>query len=241
MKKTIVISSILLLMVLFLATTQAFAFNTGDEKKPTEQTPGAKATEKAMDKGNENPGKGMGKDDDKGKKVHFKGVISASSPTSLTLTVPGGTQVFTLSKSTIIKIPTLGKTATAKDLVVGLQASVQAEKKDAIYEAKMVMVVPGKPTKVHHVGVVTAYVAGKSLTVKDKDGVEYPFILTAETKILPEERAGELVIGARVTVIFSRDLLSGTAKFITARGVVVHPAEDKSEGETEETKPPKNK
>lgn len=221
MKKMFVVTSIVLLMALFLSVTQVFALTTFEEKKPTDQTPGAKATEKAVEKSNEMPG--MGKEKENGKKFHFRGVISAVAAETLTIKLEdGSSQAFKLSSSVKIMIPTLGKEASATDLKPEMQVNIQAEMKDGGYEARMVQVIPGKPTKVHHVGVVTAYTAGTSLKVKDKDGVEVTFKLTADTKILPEERTGELIVGARVTVIFPRNLLGGV---ITAQGVVVHPAE----------------
>jgi len=220
MKKVIAVSSIVLVVILFLSVAQVFAAPALDDKKPTDQ-PGAKATEKAMEKSTEMPGKG--KEKENGKKVHFKGVIASVAGETLTIKLAdGSSQAVKVSSSAKIKIPTLGKTASLADLKPEMQVNIQAEQKDSGYEARMVQVIPGKPTKVHHVGVVTAYTAGTSLKVKDKDGVEVTFKLTAETKILPEERAAELKVGSRVTVIFPRNLLGGE---ITAQGVVVHPAE----------------
>lgn len=39
---------------------------------------------------------------------------------------------------------------------------------------------------------MTAYTAGASITIHDKDGNAYTFALTADTKILPQERASQL-------------------------------------------------
>lgn len=222
MKKTLAISSIVLLVALLLSVMQVLAAPALDDQKPTNQ-PGAKATEKAVEKSTDEPGKGKGSEKENGKKVHLRGVISTVAGETLTLKLADGTsQAVKVSSSAKVKIPTLGKDASIADLKPEMQVNVQAEMKASGYEARMVQVIPGKPTKVHHVGVVTAYTAGTSLKVKDKDGVEVIFKLTADTKILPEERAGELKVGARVTVIFPRNLLGGE---ITAAGVVVHPAE----------------
>jgi hypothetical protein len=64
-----------------------------------------------------------------------------------------------------------------------MQVDVQAEMKTSGYEARMVQVIPCKPSKVHHVGVVTAYTAGASLKVKVKDGVEVTFKKSNKTMI----------------------------------------------------------
>jgi len=87
--------------------------------------------------------------------------------------------------------------------------------------ARSVMVIPGKPVRTHRVGWVTEYTPGVSITILAHDGNTYAFLLTADTKILPAERAGELGIGSRVTLIAPRDpALLGW----TAFGIVVHPA-----------------
>ncbi len=56
------------------------------------------------------------------------------------------------------------------------------------FTAVTVHVVPGKPEKIHRVGVVTVYEAGKTITIEGKDGELYTFELSDTTKILPEER-----------------------------------------------------
>ena len=79
---------------------------------------------------------------------------------------------------------------------------------------------PGKPTKIHRVGTVTAYSAGTSITIQDKDGNLFTFALTADTKILPPDTTRTLGDGARVTIISRRDPSGGP---LTAQGIVVHP------------------
>jgi hypothetical protein len=85
---------------------------------------------------------------------------------------------------------------------------------------RAVMVIPGKPSKIHRVGMVTEYTVGHSITIQDKDGNTYTFALTHETKLLPAERAGALAVGARVTIIAPRDPASGG---VTVKGIVIHP------------------
>jgi len=87
--------------------------------------------------------------------------------------------------------------------------------------ARSVMVIPGKPSKIHRVGIVTAYTPGASITIQDKDGNTFTFTITGEIKLLPPERADQLAVGSRVTIIAPRDPASGG---VTVKGIVVHPA-----------------
>ena len=217
MKKLLAIISIFVLMAVFLASTQSFASAAVEDKKPTELPSGA------IQKGNSQKGDdlpGQEKEKQNGKKFHFRGVIAAAAADSLTVTLPDGTAMtFVLGTKVKIKVPTLGKLATAADLKVGLQVTVQAEKKEAVYEALMINVVPGKPATGHHVGLVTAYTADTSLTVEDKKGVQTTFKLTAETQIILVDPALVLAVGSRVTVVAPRDLTSVEQ---TAKAIVVH-------------------
>ena len=77
-----------------------------------------------------------------------------------------------------------------------------------------------KPWASVHVGWVTDYQPGVSITIQNKDGALHTFDLT-DPKILPPSRAGELAVGSRVTIIAMRD--STTHGWI-AFGIVVHPA-----------------
>jgi hypothetical protein len=104
--------------------------------------------------------------------------------------------------------------------------------------AVQISVTPGKPLPKHHVGVVTAYEAGVSITIEARDGNEYTFLITEETKILPANRAEELAVGRRVTIISHRDVTGGP---FTAQGIVVHPEtgdKDDEEGTPTETPTP---
>ena len=88
---------------------------------------------------------------------------------------------------------------------------------------------PGKPEKIHRVGVVTVYEAGKTITIEGKDGELYTFELSDTTKILPEERVDQLVVGAKVTIISRRDPTGGP---LAAQGIVVHPEDEETEEST---------
>ncbi len=219
MKKIWFLVTILTLLGLFFATTQVLASPAAlaAPKKTPDHTPGAQATQGAIERATQ----GVGKPN--GKHVNYRGTIAAVDVSSLTLTLKDGSSLtFILNSDTRIKIPTLGRAATAADLLAGMQVNVNATQDNAgVLTARIVLVVPGKPTLTHRVGIVTVYTAGSSISIQAKDGNIYTFLLTAETKILPAELADQLVVGARVTVIAPRDVAGGTQ---TATGIVVHPA-----------------
>jgi hypothetical protein len=157
----------------------------------------------------------------RGKPTIYRGTISAVDAASLTLALSDGTSVtIGLTAGTRIRVP--GPNSQGNNLLVGMQAVVWAQT-DASgnMAARAVMVIPGKPVIAHRVGTVTEYTAGSSITIMAVDGNAYTFSLTAETRILPAERAGELAVGSRVTVISPRD---PAALGWAAAGIVVHPA-----------------
>lgn len=157
----------------------------------------------------------------RGKPTIYRGTISAVDATSLTLTLGDGTLV-TIGLTTDTKIRVPGPNAQGNSLLVGMQVVAWAyADANGNMVARAVMVIPGKPAIMHRVGTVTEYTAGSSITIMAVDGNAYTFVLTAETKILPAERAGELAVGSRVTVIAPRD---PAALDWTAAGIVVHPA-----------------
>jgi len=220
------------------------------EAKPEGKAPGApasvqekhelQAAEKAEDRELRQEEKAL-KQADKalqhpGQKLHFKGTIAGVTATTLDLIVGDGTtERFNLTPESIIKIPTLGLTATWLDLLPGFKANVQAVQDapgqdPAVQDPAAqpaptmtvvkVLVIPGKPIKTHRVGVVTAYTAGSSITIEEKDHKLYTYVLTPTTAILPPELAGQLAVGARVTVVLVTDPLGGPG---TAIAIVVHP------------------
>ncbi|HLE89881.1 MAG TPA: DUF5666 domain-containing protein, partial [Anaerolineales bacterium] len=138
------------------------------------------------------------------------------------LTLRDGSSVSVgLSADTRMKFPG-PKNSTPGSIQPGMNAMVQAIRdQGGNLIARAVMVIPGKPSKIHRVGMVTEYTAGSSITIQDKDGNTYTFALTAETKLLPAERAGMLAVNSRVTIIAPRDPASGG---VTVKGIVIHPA-----------------
>ena len=69
-------------------------------------------------------------------------------------------------------------------------------------------------------GIVTEYIAGTSITIQSRDDQLYTFLVTPDTKILPEERMDKLATGRLVTIICPRDVTGGPH---TAIGIVGHP------------------
>jgi len=214
-----------LAFALLFVSTQVFA--EPENLQTGQNTPGANATQKAEDRAtkqaeklNDNATHQAGKP--KGKHEHFKGMVAAVDSGSVTLTLRDGSSVtIGLTADTRIKIP--GRNDSAPTSVKpGMTVNVQAIRdENGQLFARMMLVIPGKPTKIHRVGIVTAYTAGTSITIQDKDGNTYTFEIASEIKLLPPERAGELAIGSRVTIIAPRDPASGG---VTVKGIVVHPA-----------------
>jgi hypothetical protein len=157
----------------------------------------------------------------RGKPTLYRGTITALDAAGLTLTLGDGTSVsIGLTAETKIRVP--GPNAQGDTLLVGMQVAAWAQTDaNGNMIARAVMVIPGKPVTAHRVGTVTEYAAGASITILAVDGNAYTFLLTADTKFLPAERAAELAVGSRVTVIAPRD---PAALGWTAAGIVVHPA-----------------
>jgi Domain of unknown function (DUF5666) len=199
-----------------------------------EMNPGPKATEMAIEKatgkptqvgnanGTQGKGNGNGANPGNGKKSHFQGILGAKNVNILTVNLKDGSSVaITVLDSTRIHIPK-NKNATLADLQIGSRMAIQAQPdSNAALVALMINAIPGKPQREHQVGVVTAYTPGASITIQNNHGDVLSFTLTANTRILPQERAGELAVGSWVTIIAPRDPSGGPA---TAQAIVVHPA-----------------
>jgi len=217
------IARILLFFVLALtlfftaAQTLASPATLPDAKKTPDapKTPGAVATQKADERATKQADKPHGKHE------HYKGTIAALEASLIALDLADGSSVVIgLSAETRIKIPGL-QDASVDALQPGMTAMVQAMRgEDDSLTARSVAVIPGKPSKAHHVGWVTAYTPGVSIAIQAHDGNTYTFLLNEETKILPAEGAEQLAVGARVTVIAPREVSGGQP---TAKGIVVHP------------------
>jgi hypothetical protein len=154
---------------------------------------------------------------------NYVGKVGGVDSGSLTINLEDGSSLsFILNDATRIKIPTLGKSAGAADLVVGERVTVRAHlDENGSLVASMILVIPGEPVIVHRVGTVTDYQPGVSITIVDKEGNLFTFLVTDQTRILPPDRANQLAVGMRVTIIAPRDVAGGR---LIAQGIVVHPA-----------------
>ncbi len=221
MKKFLGITSLIMLLVLVFSLTEAFVLPV-DAKGKADVTPGAKATEKALEKANESA-KG---DQNSASKQNFKGTIDTVD------TVAGVTKSFVLKladETTVtiflgdnskVKFPGNGKktngvTTLQAGMTVVVQATLNAENQ---LVARQVHLIPGKPTQLHRVGVVTD-LTDTSITVKGLDGGTTKFTRNKDTKILPKDRADQLKVGATVTIISPRVFFGDPV----AKGIVVHP------------------
>ena len=215
MKKKLALIGMVVVFALLFSSIAVLAAAPSD--KPT---PNSHSKNDPEDK----PGKNGAK---KGKVQNFKGIVIAKDASGLTLTLKDGSLVaVVINEDTKIKIPTV-KNATVEEINLESQAVVQARTDDTdTLVANKIQVIPGKPTKIHRVGVVTAYTAGSSITVEDKSGGSTSFSLDANTKMLPNKRADSLAVGDRVTIISRRDPTSGP---LTAQGVVIHGSQDGEE------------
>jgi hypothetical protein len=219
MKKNRVILGLTLGIALLFVTSQVFAspLNAPEGKgTPPAHTPGANATQNADNKATKQADKPHGKHE------HFKGTVTSVDSGSLSLTLRDGSSVTVgLTSDTQMKFPG-PKDSAPTSIQNGMTVNVQAIRNQSNnLVALRVLVIPGKPTKIHRVGIVTAYTAGGSITIQDKDGNSYIFTITSETKLLPAERAGILAVGSRVTIIAPRDPAAGG---VTVTGIVIHPA-----------------
>jgi len=220
MKKYRILLVLTLGLALLFATTQAFASPVnGPNAKgtpPAHNTPDANATQNADDRATKQA------DQPHGKHENFKGTVTEVDANNITLTVRDGSSVtIGLNSDTRMRFPG-PKNSTSGSIQSGMTVMVQAIRDQSNnLIARAVMVIPGKPSKIHRVGTVTAYAAGSSITIQDKDGNSYTFAITGETKLLPAERAGTLAVGSRVTIIAPRDPASGG---VTVQGIVIHPA-----------------
>lgn len=229
---------VLMGMVLFsllLSSAHAFADSqplTDDTKKSTPAAQAdhgngnsdAKATERAT-RADERSTQRAGR----ATRANYRGRVTEVTDGSLTLALADGSSItFAVTEATHVKIPTLGSSADLSAVNPGVNAAVRAQQgSDGAWTALSIHVVPGKPERVHRVGVVTAYTPGESITVQAKDGNSSTFLLTANTKILPSHRADQLAVGSLVTVISRRDVTGGP---LTAQGIVVHPQKQEGDG-----------
>jgi ribosome maturation factor RimP len=182
MKKAQVLLAIGLVLGLLFSAANVFAGSSADPLVKPNKTPGAKATEKAIEQATQGKGNhGHGH----GKKHNYKGVVAAVGGDSLTLTLnDGSSATFAVPAGTKIKIPSL-KDATLADVPVGASASVAAsEAEDGSLTALSIHVQLSKTKhkKMNYKGTVAA-VGGASLSLTIQDGSTVNFAVSEGTRI----------------------------------------------------------
>ena len=138
-------------------------------------------------------------------KVHYDGVLTAVDAASVTVaTTLSGTITIDVNTTTCVRMPP-SKGAALSDLAVGMRVGVQTVAGTGA-NPLAVRIHVHKPRKATHVGTVTAYTPGVSLSLlPEAGGSELTFALTAGTEIKPWHRADELAVGSEVTVQVLRD------------------------------------
>ncbi len=218
MKKLLLITSVIMLLVMIFSLAQASVFPV-DAQAKAGATPGARATEKALEKANESAKEGQ----NGGAKQNFKGTIDSISEDGKTLELKladGSKVTILIGDNSKVKFPGNGKktngvTTLQAGMTVVVQATLNAENQ---LVARQIHLIPGKPAQLHRVGEVTA-LTDTSITVKGLDGQTTTFTRTPGTRILPKNRVDQLKVGARVTIISPRTFVGDPV----AKGIVVHP------------------
>ncbi len=220
-------------------------------KHPEKVVPGAKANGKAVgrtnDKSNENEDENENENETHeglGQRQVFQGTVEAVGTNSLGLKLTSG-DVVTFVVSDTVKINILGVNAHAmlSDVTVGSRALVLAQPvANGSPIAFLINVFPAKPERIQRVGIVTAFTPGVSITIQGPSGIKgvddmtstqnisTTFIIISSTVILPADRASQLKVGTRVTIIAPNAAAQGGQ--MVAQGIVIHPA-----NETDETEP----
>jgi hypothetical protein len=229
MRKMLLIASVIMLSVLVFSVAQSFLLPV-DASAKANTTPGAKATEKAIEKANPS----AEEDQNGAAKQNFKGAIDSVSEDgkSFVLKLANDTSVTILLMDTSkVKFPgngkkTNGATTLQAGMTVIVQATLNAENQ---LVARQVHLIPGKPTQLHRVGKVIE-LTDTSITVQGSDGETTKFTRTADTKILPKDRQDLLKVDATVTIICPRTFVGEPV----AKGIVVHPDGSGQENQDQE-------
>ncbi len=220
MRRKSILSLLLMGLALLASVSQVFAGAAPQTGQATETpTPTARVNPATMI-ANQNATKQAAKLD--GPREHYKGRVSASDPTSLTLFLNDGSSL-TIGLDPRTRILFGGpKGSRSGGIRPGDTVMAQTVRdSEQNFVALTILVLPGKPTRSHHIGVVTEYKPGVSVTIQDTAGFTRAFTLNAATQIMPSERAPLLAAGMSVTVIAQRDPTSGA---IVAIGIVVQTA-----------------
>lgn len=141
------------------------------------------------------------------KRHSFEGAIKSMVGTSLVVTTKKGEEAFQVGSATQYKVPGV-KTAILSNFSVGYKVSVSTAEvtvgSTVVQMAQRMTLIPAKPLKVSHTGTVTAYTANASITIQDKKGNSYTFIVNSNTKISLKKGIMGIVVGDRVSISAQR-------------------------------------
>jgi cytochrome c biogenesis protein CcdA len=209
MKKQLFAGGLLVFLFVALAAV-AYA----DPPTPHGEPPHGKPTQVLGLNPDLNPGNSL-------KRHGIFGTIKSLATPDFVVTTRQGDVTVTTNDATRYHIQTK-RNGGLSDLAVGDRVAVNGTPTSGGLLAKQVAVAPGKPTIQHRVGIVTAYTAGSSITIKDVQGGTETFTLTSDTVIRGPNGTTTVKVGDRVTIVSRRDPDSNT---FTATAIVVHPSE----------------
>ena len=152
-----------------------------------------------------------------------QGVVASVDTTNNKIALESDKVIY-VNSETKYHIPTLGNSAGLADIDAGMRIVALVYENDGKTYARQISTVPGRPVYKHHVGEVTAYTAGNSVTIKSKDGDSTTFDIADDCKILPKDAT--VAVGKQVTIISRRD--PSSTEFV-ATGIVVHPEKNQEE------------
>jgi len=136
----------------------------------------------------------------------YHGTIKSIGADKLVLSTKRDTAEVTidLNTETRYKVPGL-KDATLANFKAGDKVAVLAVEIKDSNTALHVQLIPSKPLHIARAGVVEAYEAGKSITIKNSKGETTTFLINSETRIRGKRGAGEIKVGDTATVSARRE------------------------------------
>lgn len=148
----------------------------------------------------------------------YEGTIKSKGTDSFVLTNGKKPDVpITVNSQTKYHVPGVDN-PTFADFSVGDKVAVLGVESSGGIVALHVNLIPSKPLHIQRVGMIDAYTAGTSISLKDKKGDVSTFTITTDTKIVLKKGATAVTVGERATVVARRVPSSDT---YTATAIVV--------------------
>ena len=159
-----------------------------------------------------------------GERQSFEGIIKSIASPIIVVTTKKGDETFQVGSATVYKVPGVTN-ATLSNFAVGNKVSVSTAavtvNNVSQQMAQRMTLIPARPVKTSRIGTVTAYTSGSSITIQDKKGNNYTFIITGDTKLNLNKGVSGITIGDRVKINAQRDpsVTQFTAKTIRDFGI----------------------